>query len=51
MSSLQNRIPYLIAGLILFVLVLSASAEARPMTGSPGADHMTVKQASGNTVR
>src|SRR5215210_4344778 len=48
---LSRRLPALFSALILFALIVAASADARPLTGSPGADRLTVRTASGNTVR
>ena len=51
MSSLLHRLPLILAAVILFVLILTAGADARPLTGSPGADRLTVNLTGGNTVR
>ena len=47
----SRPLPALLGALILFALILTASAEARPLTGSPGADRLTVKTPLGNEVR
>src|SRR4051794_15648123 len=51
MSLLARRLPALLGALILFALVITAAADARPLVGSPGADRLTVKTAVGNVVR
>src|SRR5689334_4573626 len=51
MSFLPRRLPAFLGALILFALIVTAAADARPLVGSPGADRLTVKTAAGNTVR
>ena len=49
--TLSRPLPALLGALILFALVLAAAAEARPMTGTPGPDRLTVPSAvAGATV-
>src|SRR3954451_10189855 len=51
MSLLPRRLPAFVGALILFALIVTAAADARPLVGSPGADRLTVKTAGGHIVR